>query len=155
MKLDKFLCLKCFGRSVAANSCAFQTTKLLLPSLHDTTESVAGSSTIAYSFLRNGGNGFVVVDSSSLVFSILREIASEVLGFRSYLKGKSDRRKLPRVFTSYDNIYYFFFFFLINSLLFTWGKGFSPVATAMLFRLLCHGLFQEATLIPFMPSLLT
>ena len=59
-KLEKLLCLKYLGRMWLANSGTFQTTKLLLLSLHDTTESVDESSTISYVLLRNGATPFTV-----------------------------------------------------------------------------------------------
>lgn len=58
MKLEKLLCLKNFGNKSLANSGGFHTTKLLLPALQETTESVEGSSTISYVFARKGGSEF-------------------------------------------------------------------------------------------------
>jgi hypothetical protein len=58
MKLEKLLCLKNLGSKSLAKSGGFHTTKLLLLELHDTTESVEGSSTISYVFVRNGGSEF-------------------------------------------------------------------------------------------------
>lgn len=55
MKLEKLLCLKYLGSRVVENLCESQTTKLFLPLLHETTESVAGSSTISNVFVRKGG----------------------------------------------------------------------------------------------------
>ena len=54
-KLEKLLCLKYLGSKSLANSGGFQTTKLLLVGLHDSIGSVAGSSTMSYVLLRNGG----------------------------------------------------------------------------------------------------
>lgn len=55
MKLEKLLCLKCLRNRVAANKLASQTMKLFRARLHDSTESVAGSSTISNVLVRNGG----------------------------------------------------------------------------------------------------
>lgn len=51
------MCLKYLGRTSLASSGTLQTTKLLLAVLHETTKSVAGSSTMSYVLLRNGGGG--------------------------------------------------------------------------------------------------
>lgn len=55
MKLEKLLCLKYLGRRVVENLYESQTMKLLRALLHETSESVAGSSTISKVFVRNGG----------------------------------------------------------------------------------------------------
>lgn len=55
MKLEKLLCLKNRGSRVVENLWQSQTMKLLRALLHDTTESVDGSSTISNVLLRNGG----------------------------------------------------------------------------------------------------
>lgn len=55
MKLEKLLCLKYRGRRVVENLLQSQTMKLLRALLHETTESVDGSSTISKVLVRNGG----------------------------------------------------------------------------------------------------
>ena len=45
----------------------FQTTKLLLFLLHETTKSVAKSSTMSYVLLRNGAGEFTIVDSAMII----------------------------------------------------------------------------------------
>lgn len=66
MKLEKLLCLKYLGSKSLENSIGFQTMKLLLEELHDTTESEEGSSTISYVFVRKGGRELEVPTESSI-----------------------------------------------------------------------------------------
>lgn len=56
MKLEKLLCLKNFGNRTDENSSGFRTTKLLLLGVHETIESVEGSSTMSYVLTKNGGS---------------------------------------------------------------------------------------------------
>lgn len=55
MKLEKLPCLKCLGRRLVENWRTSHTMKLLRARLHDTTESVPGSSTMSNIFVRKGG----------------------------------------------------------------------------------------------------
>lgn len=55
MKLEKLQCLKYFGRRLVESWWESQTMKLLRAWLHETIESVAGSSTMSNVFVRKGG----------------------------------------------------------------------------------------------------
>jgi len=71
------LCLKYFGSKSLAKSGWFQTMKLLFAGLHETTESVEGSSTMSYVFVRNGGGEFELPSDEASIVSYSQSSLSE------------------------------------------------------------------------------
>lgn len=92
MKLEKLLCLKYWGSKSLQNSGGFQTMKLVPASLHETTESVLGLSTISYVFNRNGAGAppplpWCICDPSSVINRSIK-IENPINGSASQFKSE-------------------------------------------------------------------